>query len=138
MPSRLDALAPLAQAVEGWLSAFPGLAHPLNLCLDELLTNTITHGLGGASDHWIVLDGVCADGWLQLTLRDDAPPFDPFAEARQPDLTAGIEERPIGGLGVHFVRTLMDEVSASHDGRGNCITLRKRLDGAAGAPSPDK
>ena len=60
-------------------------------------------------------------------MRDDAPPFDPFVEAPAPDLDADLDARPIGGLGVHLIRSLMDEVSTTHDGNGNRVVLRKRL-----------
>jgi len=60
-------------------------------------------------------------------VKDDAPPFDPFNVVPTPDINADLEEREIGGLGVHLVRSLMDEVWATYDGTGNLITLKKTL-----------
>ena len=61
-------------------------------------------------------------------LSDDARPFDPL-NAPPPDLNSAIEDRRIGGLGVHLVKTLMDDVGyAYRDGR-NHITLRKKIAG---------
>jgi serine/threonine-protein kinase RsbW/sigma-B regulation protein RsbU (phosphoserine phosphatase) len=64
---------------------------------------------------------------LEIVLKDDAPAFNPFEAASHPDLDASIEERSVGGLGVHLVRTLMDDARASYDGTGNLITLKKTL-----------
>jgi anti-sigma regulatory factor (Ser/Thr protein kinase) len=53
------------------------------------------------------------------------PPFDPFGQTAVPDLDRDVEDRPIGGLGVHLVKTLMDDARAHHDGSGNLIVLLK-------------
>jgi len=127
MPSRLEEIARLAEAVEDALHDRPKLAYEVNLCLEELLTNTIVHGLAGADDRRIHVRLECTDHLLEVVLEDDAPPFDPFADAPEPDLDADLDSRPIGGLGVHFVRTLMNETVVSHDNGGNRVILRKRL-----------
>jgi serine/threonine-protein kinase RsbW len=63
---------------------------------------------------------------LQLTVLDDAPPFDPL-EAPEPDTTLPVEQRPLGGLGIFLVRKLMDEVQYERrDGR-NRVACRKRI-----------
>ena len=123
MPSRLEEIARLATAIEGVLPDRPDITFAVNLCLDELLTNTILHGLDSASDRIIMVNISRSDEWLEIRLKDDAPPFDPFADAPKPDL----DERPIGGLGVHLVKTLMDDVSARYVGDGNLIVLLKKL-----------
>ena len=78
----------------------------LNLILEELALNVKNHG---------VLDGRClgvkADfsdaGVLRVLFVDDGVEFDPtFME--EPDLGADVEERRVGGLGVHLVKTLVD------------------------------
>ena len=127
LPSRLDAIAGLAEEVDAMLPDHPTVAFQVNLCLDELLTNTITHGLGGATDHVIEVE-LCREGdWLDILIEDDAPPYDPFAGNTAPDLEADLDDRPIGGLGVHFVQTLMDSAVASQAQGGNRLMLRKRL-----------
>ena len=127
MPSRLEEIARLAKAIEAVLPDRSDITFAVNLCLDELLTNTILHGLDSASDRIIMVNISRSDEWLEIRLKDDAPPFDPFAEAPKPDLDLGVEERPIGGLGVHLVKTLMDDVSAHYVGDGNLIVLLKKL-----------
>lgn len=125
-PARLEEIEKLAEAVN---KALPDrdLAFSVNLCLDELITNTIVHGLKGAAGRFIHVQINSSDEWLEILLKDDAPKFDPFMQAPVPNLNLGINERPIGGLGVHIVKKLMDEVHADYDGTGNLIVLLKRL-----------
>ncbi|MDD3609959.1 MAG: ATP-binding protein [Halothiobacillaceae bacterium] len=127
LPSQLGEIAKLAEAVEGVLPNRPDLAFTANLCLEELITNTINYGLSGAPDRVIRVRISLSDDWLEILLKDDAPPFDPFAEAPTPDLDLDIDERPIGGLGVHMVKSMMDAAHAYYDGSGNLIVLLKTL-----------
>jgi serine/threonine-protein kinase RsbW len=125
-PARLEEIEKLAEAVN---QALPDsdLAFAANLCLEELIINTILYGLKGAADRFVHVQISLSDEWLEIVLKDDAPRFDPFRQAPKPNLELDIDERPIGGLGVHIVKTLMDEAHASYDGAGNSIVLRKRL-----------
>ena len=138
MPSRLDAIAPLAEAVEAVLPERPDLAFSANLCLEELITNTIHHGLKGREDGRIRVRISISDDWLEIVLKDDAPRYDPFVASPVPDLDLDLDERPVGGLGVHLVRQLMDDARAYYDGSGNLIVLLKTLRPAADpAPTAD-
>jgi len=127
MPSRIEEISNLAQAIEEVLPLRPDLAFSANLCLEELITNTIQHGLGGVPDRQIHVQVNITEEWLEIILKDDAPAFDPFAQAPLPDLDLDVEMRPIGGLGVHLVKTLMDDARAYYDGSGNLIVLLKTL-----------
>lgn len=108
----------------------------LTLALDELATNALTHGAppgaaDGAAEGMVVVIRIAIEGDMIVALVEDAGvAFDPLAVA-PPDTTLGIEERRIGGLGLHFVRELMDEVSYERDGGTNRLTLRKRVSGPA-------
>lgn len=136
MPAALEALAPLAEAVEGFLEREqlpPKLGFQLNLVLDELLTNTINYGFAKdsrppAERHIEVL--LRREGQdLVLVLEDDAAAFNPL-DAPAPDLDKSLEERRIGGLGIHLVRNIMDLLHYERDGRMNRLTLRKHLSAA--------
>lgn len=127
MPSQVFMFGELAVSVEEAMPDLPDIAFATNLCLEELITNTIQYGLANAPDHAIHISIDRSPDWLEIFIRDDAPPFDPFAAVPTPDIEAGVDERDIGGLGVHLVRTLMDEVLSVHDGAGNLITLKKTL-----------
>jgi serine/threonine-protein kinase RsbW len=98
----------------------------LVLAVDELATNVIVHGYRGESGPLEV--EVDREGdMLVVHLRDEAPPFDPTS-VPPPDLTIPLEERPLGGLGIHLTRKHVDEIShqALPEG-GNELTLKKRI-----------
>lgn len=107
-------------------------AFAVRLAAEEAFTNIIRHGYGGRPGP--VRASLGNDGGsVTITLVDEAPPFDP-ADAPQPDLGAGLEERREGGLGWHLVRQLMDEVHHREaPGGGNVLTLVKHL----GEPDED-
>lgn len=126
VPTRLEEIEKLAEAVSQVLPD-RDLAFSANLCLEELITNTILYGLKSAADRFIHVRICASNECLVILLKDDAPRFDPFVQAPTPDLNLDIDHRPIGGLGVHLVKTLMDDVQAYYDGSGNLIVLRKRL-----------
>lgn len=125
VPAALDAVAPLAGKIEracDELGLADDVAFKLNLALDELVTNLVTHG-GSALP--VAVSLTAHAGWLELLIVDSGPPFDP-ALAPAPDTSLAIEERPIGGLGLHLIRTLMDEVRYSRDGDRNRLVLVMR------------
>ena len=96
------------------------------LSLDELITNIVSYGYRDREEHEILVTLTEKDEALVVVLEDDGIAFDPFSAAPEPDLEAGVEERRIGGLGVYFVKSLMDEVAYERrDGR-NRITLIQR------------
>ena len=74
--------------------------HKLTLIVEELFTNTVTHGHRGDSDAPVQISLEDASGGVQLTYEDSAPPFDPLAASRRIDIESTINERRVGGLGV--------------------------------------
>ena len=67
------------------------------------------------------------DGTLTIEFIDQAPPFDPLSEMPVPDTSAGIEQRPIGGLGVFLVQEMMDENQYAREDSHNWLTLVTRM-----------
>jgi serine/threonine-protein kinase RsbW/sigma-B regulation protein RsbU (phosphoserine phosphatase) len=125
----LAELSRVAESVDEFCAshAIPaGCAFKLNVALEELLTNTISYGYDDSGRHEIAID-IAREGETIVTeVSDDARSFDPL-NAPPPDLDSAIENRRVGGLGVHLVKTLMDDVRyAYRDGR-NHITLRKNI-----------
>jgi anti-sigma regulatory factor (Ser/Thr protein kinase)/class 3 adenylate cyclase len=131
----LDQIAVLAARIDAFchLHGFgDAVAHAVNLSLDELLTNTISYGFEGIEPAPIaVMVRRVADS-LEVTVSDAGAPFDP-GDAPAPDLDAGVEDRPIGGLGLFLVHEMMDRVDYRRaDGR-NVVTLVKRTPAEGGA-----
>lgn len=100
------------------------------LSLDEILTNQINYGFRDGAAHEILVELRLEGDFVRVELRDDGVPFDPLGVA-EPDLDAAIEERQLGGLGMHFVRTLVDEASYRRDGGWNVLSLGKYIKDAA-------
>lgn len=132
MSSRLDELAGLARAVSAWCAG-QGLpdneAARLNLMLDELITNTVLHGYAGRADGWVKVRMKRGGDVVHLELSDGAPHFDPTARAPR-QATAeddDVATRPMGGLGVDFVRRLV--LRWRHEARpwGNRLLLWRKL-----------
>ncbi|MDQ6435511.1 ATP-binding protein [Mesorhizobium sp. LHD-90] len=99
-------------------------AHAINLSLDELLTNTISYGFEDGGRHVIDIVVEAQGDRAVVTVKDDAAAFDP-TEAGDPDLDADLDERPIGGLGIHIVRAMMDDIVYARVGGHNQLTLTK-------------
>jgi anti-sigma regulatory factor (Ser/Thr protein kinase) len=125
----LAELTRVAESVDEFCAnqAIPaGCAFKLNIALEELLTNTISYGYADTGQHEIAIDIVREGETLIAEISDDAREYDPL-QAPPPDLDSAIEDRRIGGLGVHLVKAMMDEVAyAYRDGR-NHVTLRKKI-----------
>ena len=65
-------------------------------------------------------------GRVTAEVEDDGRPFDPFADAPTPDLEQSLDERPVGGLGVHLIRSFMEEVGYRREGERNLVSLTAR------------
>lgn len=101
-------------------------AAALRLAVEEVCVNVIKHGYADRVPGPIRLLCEVDPREVRVTVTDEAPLFDP-AQIPPPDLEAGWEDRPIGGLGWHLVRQVVDEVrhEATAQG-GNRLTLVKK------------
>ena len=122
----------LAEEVETFLdeAGLDGaIAMSINLCLDELLTNTIHYGYESKpSKYDIAVSLTVEDNDLTIEIVDDAAPFDPTTESQAPDLESALEERRVGGLGIHLAKTLSDKMDYQLDALGrNHLTILKRI-----------
>lgn len=96
----------------------------VSVALDELLSNTIAYGGGGA----VSIDVELQSDRLCVTISDNGKPFNPL-EMSAPDTARPVEQRQIGGLGIHLARRLMDDVTYQRQADRNVVTLAKLLAG---------
>ena len=113
--SNADNLQYIQGTVEelGQREAWPdSLTFKVNLVLEELGLNILSYG-GEATDRGpeIVIVLKSEDASLTIEVSDDGQPFNPLEDALEPDIDGLLDDRSIGGLGVHLVRTLMDDLS---------------------------
>jgi len=92
------------------------------LIAEEVVCNAIDHGFELHRSHEIVVETAHTDDQLTIEFRDDGVAYNPLEQA-PPDLEADICDRPIGGLGVHLVRELADEVTYARDDTHNVLRV---------------
>lgn len=126
--ANLDALATIRDFI-GQSCRHYGIGQPvcdqLQLAVDELCTNIISHGYANrAAGKLTVMFGYIAPQ-ITIIIEDDGAPFDP-QQAPPPDLTAGWEERAVGGLGIYLAQQVVDRLEyTSHPVAGNRLLLIK-------------
>ena len=129
IPARLSEVRELSSMVEEFGDA-NGLPDPkvfvINLALDELITNTVTHGLEDKADAEIRIRMRVRADTLILVMEDNGQPFDP-TEDTNADITSSLEERAIGGLGLHLVKSFADRVSYEFVEGRNRLTMEHDL-----------
>lgn len=103
-----------------------GVRRSVSVALDELLANTLSHGRLGSDASSVTVEMELDQERVTVIVTDDGPPFDPFGRDA-PDTTLSVEERSVGGLGIHLVRQLMDNVSYQRREGRNVVILVKQL-----------
>ena len=117
--------------LEGWLKTVSreldcpeSIIPSINLALEEAVTNVILYAYPKGIYGPVELDASRVEDSLVFVLSDSGKPFDPTARP-DADISASLEDRPIGGLGIHLVRSIMDSVSYEYRGGRNILTMTK-------------
>jgi serine/threonine-protein kinase RsbW len=125
IPPETEAVARILDAIEAWCDTHdvaPGTAHRLGVVVEELAANVAMHGTGGSDGASFVAVTLRHHGAsIVATVEDDGRPFDPLAQGPA-DTEAALEEREIGGLGVHFAKAMTRELRYERDGGRNRVT----------------
>ncbi|HEX7230457.1 MAG TPA: ATP-binding protein, partial [Candidatus Binatia bacterium] len=103
----------------------PNVRHDLNLALEEAVTNIISHGYSDHREHEIVVRIRIETGEIIAEVQDDARPFNPLT-APEADVTAPLDQRRAGGLGIHIMQKLMDGIEYRRLENGNLLILKKK------------
>lgn len=107
--------------------------HDMYVAVEELVSNVLRHGGQPGLRPRITVTALLTASRLYLTVADNAPAFDP-TNVPPPDLDTPLAERDLGGLGLHFVKSLMDGVHYRRQNGRNHVRLTRRLDPADGTP----
>jgi len=99
-----------------------GTAMKLELAIEEMLVNVVHYAYPGSSGTVSVSAGNNGTGDFVIEIADRGIPFDPLA-APEADTTASIEDRAIGGLGIFFMRKVVDDVRYRREDGFNILTL---------------
>ena len=130
VPGRFEYLARIADFVEavtrdaGWND---DEIYRMQMAVDEACSNVIEHAYG-PDEHGDIELSCCIEdkGDLVISIHDNGKPFDPTT-VPEPPIGNDLENLPEGGLGLYFMRKLMDEVTFHFDEHaGNVLTMVKR------------
>ena len=121
----------VSEAASNWLAgrnAPPAADYLANLALEELITNCVKYGYDDDAEHIIEIELGFSDGELALTVEDDGHPFNPL-DLPEPDTNLPVEDRPIGGLGIHLLRKMSDRMEYTRLENKNRLALYKSFEG---------
>jgi anti-sigma regulatory factor (Ser/Thr protein kinase) len=104
----------------------PEIVADMQVAMDEVLTNITKYAYGDKAEHKIHICLRVLDNVLEAVIEDGGAPFDPLAISA-PAVSAPLHQRRVGGIGIHFVRNLLDEVTYTRIGGRNRLVLRKRF-----------
>ena len=122
-------LPALAENVTTFLEsneAPPEAVFAANLAIEELVTNIVKYGYDDQDPHVIEMKLSLQDNVLAIEIRDDGHEFNPF-DRPEPDTSLPAAERDIGGLGIHFVRKMLDSCTYLREDGMNIVTVTKNL-----------
>jgi Amt family ammonium transporter len=128
--NRMPEIATVNQTFESFAEEFgipATIAMKFKVIFDELMNNIVTYAYSDDDEHDIEVRMELAGKRLTVTITDDGVPFNPLSE-KAPDIDASLEEREIGGLGIHLVRNLIDDVTYHRRIGENVMTLTRHLE----------
>ena len=129
LPNDVEEVSKLTAFVEEVCEAmgFDGaLTAQLTLAIEEAVVNVMKYAYPPQKRGDVTIEAQSNDLRLKFTIIDSGMPFDPTVRA-EVDTTLSAEDRPIGGLGIHLVRKIMDSINYERVDSLNVLTLRKKL-----------
>jgi serine/threonine-protein kinase RsbW len=102
--------------------------YAVQVSLEEIFTNIVKYGYQDEMEHEIIIRFEVVDRRLRISFEDDGIAFNPLAAA-DPDVEASLKNRRVGGLGIHMVRSLMDQVAYERVHDKNILIVEKKIDG---------
>ncbi len=119
----MEALQAVMQEADDFLEAHaatPKTAYAVRLALEELATNTIKYGYDDHDQHRIGVTLALGEPAM-MTLTDDGHAFNPLTDAPPATLDGAVEDRPIGGLGLHMIKEMGMRLAYSRDDGRNVL-----------------
>ncbi len=129
--NKKDDLRKLLTEIDGFLLSHcknPALVNKIVMCMDELVTNVISYGHNDKADHDInisaQIDMIKRE--VSITIKDDGFEFDP-TNPTKPNIRNPVQQRQIGGLGLHIVSSIFDKMIYHRENDMNILTVVKSL-----------
>jgi sigma-B regulation protein RsbU (phosphoserine phosphatase) len=129
LPNDIDTIPQLNEFIDGIgeeLGMDMSLTMSLNLAIEEAVVNVMEYAYPPGVEGTVDIEAIANENRLKIIISDGGIPFDPTKKEKV-DTTLSAEERPIGGLGIHLVREIMDSINYEYRDHKNILTLRKNL-----------
>lgn len=123
---QIPQLAEFVETVAAEKHLDQAVAMALNLALEEAVTNVIMYAYPKGSDGLVLVEAILRDKSIDFILSDNGVEFDPTI-APDADTSLGVEDRPIGGLGIFLVKSIMDSVHYERLSGKNILTMTKNI-----------
>ena len=104
----------------------PAVTMQINLAIEEAVVNVMNYAYPPETQGDVTIEAVSNDVRIKFSIIDCGKPFDPTVQA-DVDTTLPANMRPIGGLGIHLIRQIMDSINYERVDNLNVLTLRKKL-----------
>jgi phosphoserine phosphatase RsbU/P len=130
LKNRLAEIARLGERLSEFAAAHqlaPSVLYDLNVALEEAVTNIISHGYSDHREHEILVRIRVESGEVIAEVKDDAEAFNPLTTP-DADVTTPLDERTVGGLGIHLMRKLMDGIEYQRLEDGNLLIMKKNIE----------
>lgn len=121
----LKDLPTITEKLYQFFNEHQNLINPINLLIEELYSNSIYYGKAENLKVTITLE--LDSELLSITYKDNGMPYNPLVGSENPDTHLGVEERQIGGLGIHFVKNLTDSQHYVRIENCNILSLKKNI-----------
>ena len=123
---QIPQLAAFVEAIAEKKQLDHSLSLNLNLALEEAVTNVIMYAYPKGTDGLVDIEAIIREHSLTFIVSDSGQPFDPTTQP-QADISLGVDDRPIGGLGIYMVKNIMDSVSYRRSDGKNILTMIKNI-----------
>jgi anti-sigma regulatory factor (Ser/Thr protein kinase) len=101
-------------------------AFEINLVLEEIFTNIVHYGFADKTEHVVHISLSYDNGLVIIRIEDNGIPFNPLT-SEPPDLDRSVEERDIGGLGIHLIKGYTNGIEYQRRGELNILTIKKNI-----------
>lgn len=126
--SELEKLTTFVEAVAKDWHLKDDISFHLNLALEEFVSNIIQYGYEeNQAEQAINLEISLNEDVVQINITDSAREFNPLKVPLPDDLDKNVRERKVGGLGVFFIRSLMDSIAYERSDGKNILILTKKI-----------
>lgn len=103
------------------------IVHQLNLALEEVISNIIFYAFNDDLEHYIVIVFSHAKNKIFVNITDDGKYFNILEAKNDVDIAADIEDRKVGGLGIHILKEIVDDLDYQRKDNQNILRLTKQL-----------